>query len=128
MIINIKKFGGELEIRSPSLATCFEFVSLWSTKGEDTAELGRLCAGAIGVSIDHLSKLPKYNPAKHRPSSYGHICLDRMLTRGILPSEIYQEGIKCLSLMTSKIPSQDEVDEKVNFTTSDDTDTLTSSG
>ena len=123
MKINISKFGGEIETQTPSLATCFEFVSLWSTKGDDTAELGRLCSGAIGVCIDHLAKLPKYNPSKHRPSSYGHICLDRMLSRGISPSEIYQEGMKCLSMMTSKIPSQKEVDEKVNFTTTDGTDT-----
>lgn len=123
MIINIPKFGGEIEIRSPNLATCFEFVSLWSTHGDNTAELARLCAGAIGVSIDHLAKLPKYNAAKHRPSSYGHICLDRMLSRGCSPSVIYQEGIKCLSVMTQQIPSQKEVDEKVNFTTAEEMDT-----
>lgn len=123
MNIDIRQFGGLIDIQSPNLATCFEFVSLWSTRGEDTAELGRLCAGAIGVCIDHAAKLPKYNPAKHRPSEYGHICLDRLLNRGVSPGQVYEEGIKCLSLMTSKIPSQKEVDEKVNFTTPENMDT-----
>lgn len=117
MNISIKKLGGNLETRSPDLATCFEFVSLWSTSSNDTAELGRICAGAIGVSIDHLAKLPKYRPQKHKPSSYGHIVLNRMLELGITPSAIYQEGIKCLTIMTSKIPTSKEVDEKVNFST-----------
>ena len=122
MKITIPRFGGELETRCPDLATCFEFVSLWSTNSSDTAELGRLCAGAIGVSIDHLARLPKYKPQVHKPSSYGHICLGRMLELNITPSQIYQEGIKCLTVMTSKIPTADEVKEKVNFSTKDDPD------
>jgi hypothetical protein len=41
MKINIKKLGGEIELSSPSLATCFEFVSLWSAE-TDNAMLARL--------------------------------------------------------------------------------------
>ncbi len=122
MKITLKRLGGALETRCPDLATCFEFVSLWSTNSSDTAELGRLCAGAIGVSIDHLARLPKYKPQMHKPSAYGHICLNRMLELNITPSEIYQEGIKCLTVMTSKIPTAAEVTEKVNFSTKDDPD------
>ena len=43
MKINIKKLGGEIDLSSPSLATCFEFVSLWSAE-TDNAMLARLCA------------------------------------------------------------------------------------
>ena len=71
MKITIAKMGGEIEISSPSLATCFEFVSLWTSES-DNAQLARLCAGSIGVCIDHLAKLPKYRPSRHRASDYGH--------------------------------------------------------
>ena len=38
MKITIAKMGGEIEISSPSLATCFEFVSLWDIRvGQCTA-------------------------------------------------------------------------------------------
>ena len=114
MKINIKKLGGEIELSSPGLATCFEFVSLWSAE-TDNAMLARLCAGSIGVCLDHTARLPKYRPIKHRASEYGHLCLDRLLEQGITASVIYEEGIKCLSFMSAKIPTDAEVDERANF-------------
>ena len=114
MKINIKKLGGEIEITSPSLATCFEFVSLWTAEA-DNAMLARLCAGSIGVCIDHTARLPKYRPVKHRATDYGHNCLDRLLGQGVTASVIYEEGVKCLSYMSQKIPTEKEVDERANF-------------
>ena len=75
----------------------FEFVSLWSAE-TDNAMLARLCAGSIGVCLDHTSRLPKYRPIKHRASDYGHLCLDRLLGQGVTASVIYEEGIKCLKV------------------------------
>ena len=124
MKINIKKLGGEIELSSPSLATCFEFVSLWSAE-TDNAMLARLCAGSIGVCLDHTARLPKYRPVKHRASDYGHNCLDRLLGLGITASVIYEEGIKCLSFMSAKIPTEAEVDERANFSSTQEPDTLT---
>ena len=121
MIINIKKLGGEIDLSSPSLASCFEFVSLWSAE-TDNAELARLCAGSIGVCIDHTAKLPKYRPSKHRATDYGHTCLDRLLGYGVTASTIYEEGVKCLSFMSQKIPTEEEVNEKANFTSSAEQD------
>ena len=114
MKINIKKLGGEIDLSSPSLATCFEFVSLWSAE-TDNAMLARLCAGSIGVCIDHTARLPKYRPNKYRASDFGHLCLDRLLGQGVTASVIYEEGIKCLSFMSTKIPTEQEVDERANF-------------
>ena len=114
MKINIKKLGGEIDLSSPSLATCFEFVSLWSAE-TDNAMLARLCAGSIGVCIDHTARLPKYRPVKHRASDYGHNCLDRLLEQGVTASVIYEEGVKCLSFMSQRIPTETEVDERANF-------------
>jgi len=124
MKINIKKLGGEIELFSPSLATCFEFVSLWSAE-TDNAMLARLCAGSIGVCIDHTARLPKYRPNKHRASDFGHLCLDRLLGQGVTASVIYEEGIKCLSFMSTKIPTEQEVDERANFSSTREQDIST---
>ncbi len=124
MKINIKKLGGEIELSSPSLATCFEFVSLWSAE-TDNAMLARLCAGSIGVCIDHTARLPKYRPNKHRASDFGHLCLDRLLGQGVTAPVIYEEGIKCLSFMSTKIPTESEVDERANFSSTREQDIST---
>ena len=124
MKINIKKLGGDINLSTPSLATCFEFVSLWSAE-TDNAMLARLCAGSIGVCIDHAAKLPKYRPNKHRASQYGHLCLDRLLGEGVTASVIYEEGIKCLSFMSTKIPTEAEVDERANFSSTQKPDIST---
>ena len=124
MKINIKKLGGEIELSSPSLATCFEFVSLWSAE-TDNAMLARLCAGSIGVCIDHTARLPKYRPVKHRASDYGHNCLDRLLEQGVTASVIYEEGVKCLSFMSQRIPTETEVDERANFSSTQKQDIST---
>ena len=38
---------------------------------------------------------------------------------GVTPSVIYEEGVKCLSFMAQKIPTEKEVDEKANFTSTE---------
>ena len=124
MNINIAKMGGETEISLPSLATCFEFVSLWSSE-EDNAQLARLCAGSIGVCVDHLATLPKYRPSRHRAIDYGHNCLNRLLEIGVTPSVIYREGVKCLTHMSTQIPTEKEVNEKANFSSTPEQDILT---
>ena len=124
MKISIRKWGGDLDLSSPSLATSFEFVSLWTSES-DNARLARLCAGALGVCLDHVRKLPKYRAGKSSPLEYGHTCLDRLLSEGIVASVIYEEGVKALSFMATKIPTEQEVDEKANFTRSTSTDIST---
>jgi len=124
MQLNIHKRWREIDISSPSLATCVEFVSLWSAE-TDNAILARLCAGSIGVCLDHTARLPKYRPVKHRASDYGHTCLDRLLGLGVTASVIYEEGVKCLSFMSQKIPTEREVDERANFSSTQEPDIST---
>jgi hypothetical protein len=124
MKISIRRWGGEINLTAPSLATSFEFVSLWTSES-DNAQLARLCAGALGVCLDHTRKLPKYRPGKSSPLEYGHTCLDRFLSEGITASVIYEEGVKALGFMASKIPTESEVEEKANFTRSTNLDTST---
>lgn len=124
MKISIRKWGGEIDLSSPSLATSFEFVSLWTAES-DNARLARLCAGALGACLDHTRKLPKYRAGKSSPLDYGHTCLDRLLNEGITASVIYEEGVKALSFMAMKIPTESEVDEKANFSPSTNSDIST---
>lgn len=121
MKINISKWGGEIDLVSPSLATCFEFVSLWTSES-DNAQLARLCSGALGACLDHTRKLPKYRAGSSNPREYGHKCLERLLETGVTASTIYEEGVKALSFMATKIPTEAEVDEKANFSSSQDPD------
>ena len=121
MKVNISKLGGEIDLVSPSLATCFEFVSLWTSES-DNAQLARLCSGALGVCLDHTRKLPKYRPGSSDPKEYGHKCLERFLESGVTASIIYEQGVTALSFMATKIPTESEVDEKANFFSSQDQD------
>tara|TARA_B100000700_G_scaffold313751_1_gene399268 strand:- start:427 stop:810 length:384 start_codon:yes stop_codon:yes gene_type:complete len=122
MNVKIDKFGGEIDLESPSLATCFEFVALWTSES-DNAQLARLCSGALGVCLDHTRKLPKYRPGRHSPREYGHKCLERLLEYGITASIIYEQGVTALSYMATKIPTEKEVEEKANFSSSLEPDT-----
>ena len=107
---------GKMEGEAPnSLATAFEFVTLWAGEN-DNSTIGRLCAGALGIYLDKTRKLPKYNPAKNKPLEYGFTCLDRLLAAGIVPVAIYEAGAICLADMATKIPSEEEVVEVENFT------------
>tara|TARA_E500000178_G_C17016207_1_gene753102 strand:+ start:1468 stop:1845 length:378 start_codon:yes stop_codon:yes gene_type:complete len=119
MKVNISKWGGEIGLVSPSLATCFEFVSLWTTES-DNAQLARLCSGALGVCLDHTMKLPKYRPGSSNPREYGHKCLEKLLESGVTASIIYEQGVTALSFMATKIPTESEVEEKANFSSSHD--------
>ena len=110
---------GKLQGQPPeSLAIAFEFETGWAGE-EDTTAICRLCAGAIGIYLDQLKKLPKYKPFTEKPAAYGYRCLERLLAGGVLPRIIYLEGGKCLAHMATLIPRDDEVTEAENFTASD---------
>ncbi len=80
MYLQLAKWG-KVPARVPNLATCYEFTVSWTSATEDLALLSRICAGAIGVMA--TQKLPVYRPSMHRPSEYGHICLDKLLAAGM---------------------------------------------
>ena len=122
MILDLGSMGQVEAAQPDSLAVCFEFTSLWAGES-DSAVIARLCAGAIGIYIDKTAKLPKYRPFQHKPLEYGHTCLDRLLSRGVLPKCIYEAGAKCLADMATQIPTEAEVKEQINFTASGAVDT-----
>lgn len=121
-IITIPKLG-QIEIDPPeSLAVCFEFAALWSSD-LDQSQQARLCAGALGVVLDKTARYPKFRPLSDTPMSYGHKVLERLIRDGATPQTIYQEGTKVLITMAGCIPTNEEIEEKVNFTTPRDNST-----
>lgn len=105
----------EFEVEPPSsLATSLEFVTLWNS--DDSVALLRLCAGAIGVALDKEAIFPKYRPLKSSPIPYGRMMLERLLEEGVTASQIYKAGSTCLLEFAKKIPKEEGVEEKANFT------------
>lgn len=108
---------GQVDFQKPqSLAIGFEIVTLWAGH-KDQATLARLCAAAVGVCSDHAQILPAYNPMREKIIDYGFRILDRLLQAGVSGVEIFEHGTVCLAMLAESLPSQEEVDEAVNFTT-----------
>ena len=77
------------------------------------AQLARICAGAIGAVL--AERLPRYRPSVHKPSEYGHICLNKMLENEISSSAILRTGTEILQYMSKQIPTEDDVEEEADF-------------
>lgn len=114
MKLNLRKLG-EHEIHMPkSLATCVDFVSIWGSE-PNRAQLGRLCAAAIAVGVDHARILPAYKIASGDPILFGHKVMDRLLDSGVPLSEIYDMGSQVLLQMMKAIPTEEDVENTANF-------------
>jgi hypothetical protein len=114
MKINLNKLG-EHEIQVPSsLATCLDFISIWGSE-PNRAQLGRLCASAIAVGIDHSKVLPSYPVTTGDPVKFGHKIMDRLLESGVTPGQVYEYGTMVLMEMMKAIPSEQEVEDQANF-------------
>ena len=110
--IQLSKWG-TVKCTPPNMATCFEMVISWTNCGDDMAALARICAAAIGANI--TTRLPRYRPAVHKPSEYGHICLNEMLEAGIDTGTILRTGTALLQEMSKALPTADEVEDTANF-------------
>jgi len=114
MKLNLRKLG-EHEVHTPkSLATCVDFVSIWGSE-PNRAQLGRLCAAAIAVGVDHARILPAYKIASGDPILFVHKIMDRLLDSGVPLSEIYDMGSQVLVMMMQAIPTEQEVENTANF-------------
>lgn len=113
---------GEIHVEPPSsLAICFEIISVWSSN-PDHATLGRLCACAIGICTESKPFLPSYRPERDKLLEYGFRVLERLLERGVTASQIYNVGLECLMLCSAKLPSEEEITNIENFSSSRDSD------
>tara|TARA_Y100000004_G_C8886526_1_gene400042 strand:+ start:699 stop:1025 length:327 start_codon:yes stop_codon:yes gene_type:complete len=96
-----------------SLGVSMQFVALWA--GElDRAELIQLCAGAMGV-CSQIEGIPHYRPSQGKPLDYGFAALEAFLNAGVQPANIFERGKECLLLMSSALPSEQEVEDTANF-------------
>ena len=104
----------DIQYKHPnSLGVSMQFVALWA--GElDRAELIQLCAGAIGV-CSNIEGIPHYRPSQGKPLDYGFAALEAFLGFGVQPVTIYERGKECLMLMSSSLPSEQEVEDTANF-------------
>lgn len=97
-----------------SLAVCMQYTALWA--GDlDRAALVQLCAAAIGVCYRNES-LPHYRPSQGKPLDYGFAVLEVLLEDGWPPTLIYNKGSECLGVLASALPSEQDVEDAVNFT------------
>jgi hypothetical protein len=114
MLLNLKKLGKHEGKIPSSIATCLDFVSIWGSQ-PNKAQLGRICAAAIAVSVDYKRVLPAYPISSGDPISYGHKILDRLFDAGVTPAQVYEMGSEVLIEMMRVIPSEQEVEERANF-------------
>ena len=115
MLLDLKKLGKHEGRLPSSIATCLDMVSIWGSQ-PNRAQLGRICAAAIAVSVDYKRVLPAYPVTSGDPSSYGHKILDRLFAAGVTPAQVYEMGSEVLLEMMRVIPSEQEVEEQANFT------------
>jgi len=114
MKVNLKKLGEHEVVLPKSIAVCLDFVSIWGSE-PNRAQLGRLCAAAIAVGVDHAKCLPAYPIATGDPITFGFKCLDRLLDAGMTPGSIYEQGSAVLAEMMKNIPTEKDVEDTANF-------------
>lgn len=114
MKVNLKKIGEHEVVMPKSIAVCLDFVSIWGAE-PNRAQLGRLCAAAIAVGVDHAKVLPAYPVTTGDPIKFGHKILDRLLDAGMTPGAIYEQGSNILVEMMKQIPTEQEVENTANF-------------
>ena len=114
MEIKLGKFEKDVKYNC-DLATALEFVLCWGESSEDTIQLLRLNAAAIGVALDSFAILPRYRPEKDKIFVYGFKVLERLLEKKVSSQEIYQAGSIVLTEMLKHIPQRDKVEEKEDF-------------
>tara|TARA_R100000406_G_scaffold68216_1_gene48610 strand:- start:2571 stop:2939 length:369 start_codon:yes stop_codon:yes gene_type:complete len=114
MKIKIGKFEKDIEPEF-ELATCLEFTLIWADSIDDSANLIRINAAAIGIALDSYSILPQYKPEKDKILGYGRKILQRLLEKNVTPKDIYSSGTEILTSMSKQLPNQETIDEKKDF-------------
>ena len=112
--VNLGKFG-MVDIEYPkSISILLDIVFEQSSTNGSRAKFGRLSAAAIGVLCPSI-RPPKYSMMDCDPLMYGATMQKYLLDNGVSLGDIITAGSKCLVLAGSKIPSNDEVEERENF-------------
>ena len=114
MRIKLGSFDKDVELKN-DLATSLEFALIWGDAVDDSSELVRINAAAIGVALDSFALLPAYKPERDKILVYGRKVLSRLLEKNVPVEHIYSEGTKILTAMSALLPKRQHIEEKKDF-------------
>ena len=107
--IEINPLGG-FPVHTPRACVSYDLISCWS-ENQSRAHLGRLAAAAIGIALLDAG-LPRYDIDAALPISYGGIILDKLIARGVEPSEIIEKGMLILTMLAPNILREEDIKKK----------------
>jgi hypothetical protein len=112
--VKLGTFGMVDIVYPKSITILLDIVFEQSSTNGSRAKFGRLAAAAIGVLCPSI-RSPRYSITDCDPLSYGATMQTYLLEHGVPLGDIISAGSKCLVLAGSKIPSNEEVEERENF-------------
>lgn len=101
---------GVFKIHQPRACVSYDLISSWS-ENQSRAHLGRLAGAAIGICCLDIS-LPKYDIDAALPIGYGGVILDKLISKGVEPSEIIEKGMLILTKLAPQILKEEEIKKK----------------
>jgi len=101
---------GEYKIHKPRACVSYDLISSWS-ENQSRAHLGRLAGAAIGICCLDIG-LPRYDIDSALPIGYGGLILDKLIGRGVEPSQIIEIGMLILTKLAPQILKEEDVKKK----------------
>jgi len=114
----MKKSIGKLECvfgMPKSMSTVWDVFYMISTN-PNRAQLGRLFAALVGVTIKNNPSCPKYSISDCDLMAYGGKVQEWLSSQKVNPIEVLQVGTELFQMMTEHISTDDEVEAAENFT------------
>jgi hypothetical protein len=98
-----------------SMSTVWDVFYMISTN-PNRAQLGRLFAGLVGVTIQNQPSCPKYSLSDCDLMAYGGRVQEWLSSQKVNPIEVLTIGTELFQMMTEHISTDKEVEAAENFT------------
>jgi hypothetical protein len=98
-----------------SMSTVWDVFYMISTN-PNRAQLGRLFAGLVGVTIQNHPSCPKYSLSDCDLMAYGGRVQEWLASQKVNPIQVLQVGTELFQMMTEHIATDSEVEAAENFT------------
>jgi hypothetical protein len=98
-----------------SMSTVWDVFYMISTN-PNRAQLGRLFAGLVGVTIQNHPSCPKYSLSDCDLMAYGGRVQEWLASQKVNPIQVLQVGTELFQMMTEHIATDTEVEAAENFT------------
>ncbi|MGI9554527.1 MAG: hypothetical protein ACR2M6_01030 [Vampirovibrionia bacterium] len=98
-----------------SMSTVWDVFYMISTN-PNRAQLGRLFAGLVGVTIQNQPSCPKYSLSDCDLMAYGGRVQEWLASQKVNPIEVLTVGTELFQMMTEHISTDKEVEVAENFT------------